>query len=339
MTGEPNIYQRILAVASRIKSFEKDGKNTQFNFRYAGIEAIIERIQPICIENGIALVCEAYTDNTVLTFQGGKGENHISTCFVTLHAINVDNPEERVSVSMPGHGYDSLDKGIFKAISGARKYAIFGMFNLMAGDDDPERDEPTRKPATTPARIAPMQQEQWKEICGIGQDFGLTKQEFNKIVSDWHHVDDPRNMNIDQAQLTLEYMRKKYKTDGPDLAENPDFYGDDPPTSQPPTAPPDPDGYATDEDYYGKGKGKGKGNAKPKASSGGYISAKQIALIHVAMGKLKYYEKNDKEAFYNCINGILAKLHQERIISLSSCPKSTGKILIDHLMDITGMNK
>jgi hypothetical protein len=50
----------------------------------------------------------------------------------------VDNPEDRVSAQTYGFGLDGQDKGVYKAISGARKYGIFGLLNLMAGDDDPE---------------------------------------------------------------------------------------------------------------------------------------------------------------------------------------------------------
>ena len=138
MSKDKNIYQRITAVTDAIKAFEKDGTNTQFRFKYASIEDVVQTIQPICIEYGICLIQEAVTDGTIHKFQGSKNDNMISTCDVITHAVNMDDPTDSVTTHMPGQGYDSLDKGIFKAVSGARKYAIFGMFNLHAGDEEPD---------------------------------------------------------------------------------------------------------------------------------------------------------------------------------------------------------
>lgn len=133
-----NIYQRIAAVTAEVKAFEKDGTNPQFHFRFASIEQVVAVIQPICIKYGICLIQEATTDGTVHEFPGSKGINHISTCTVITHAINMDDPTDQVTTTMPGQGYDSLDKGISKAISGGRKYAIYGLFNMHAGDEEPD---------------------------------------------------------------------------------------------------------------------------------------------------------------------------------------------------------
>lgn len=134
-----NIYERIAAVTEEIGSFPKDGKNTQFNFRYAGIEQIILTIQPVCIKHGICLIQEAVSTG-VFENENKNGKVVLSCVDVLTHAINVDVPTDRVTTSTPAHGFDTLDKGIYKAISGGRKYAIFGMFNLMAGDEEPDAD-------------------------------------------------------------------------------------------------------------------------------------------------------------------------------------------------------
>ena len=134
-----NVYQRISAVANEIESFAKDGENRQFNFRYASIEKIIHELRPLCYKHGLAIVQGAELLN-VREFQGDRGVRYITEVVVTTTAINLDDPEDRHVVKTPGHGFDTLDKGVYKAISGARKYAIYGLFCLHAGDDDPEYD-------------------------------------------------------------------------------------------------------------------------------------------------------------------------------------------------------
>ena len=142
MTDKKNLYQRILAVTSEVGAFSKDGRNAFHNYQYASIEAVIAIIQPILVKHGVVLTYEVVScvQVPVRQFTQAKGwtENEVTQACVLMRVINADNPEETYSVKTYGFGIDSQDKGVFKAISGARKYGIFGMFNLMAGDDDPE---------------------------------------------------------------------------------------------------------------------------------------------------------------------------------------------------------
>ena len=141
MTGR-NIYQRILAVMQETGAFSKDGKNAFHNYKYASIEAIVATIQPILVRHGLVLMYDVSTCEQIpiRQFTQGKGwvENEVTRVTVITTVVNADEPTEQVSRQTFGFGIDSQDKGVYKAISGARKYGIFGMFNLMAGDDDPE---------------------------------------------------------------------------------------------------------------------------------------------------------------------------------------------------------
>jgi len=158
VTENKNIYQRILAVTESVGAFAKDGKNTFHNYAYASIEAIVADIQPELIKNGIALLFEVdeCVQMPVRQFTTAKGwnENEVTRVHIIMEAVNTDTPTDKVSKGVYGFGIDSQDKGIYKAISGARKYGIFGMFNLMSGDDDPEHDTGT-PPVHQPAQAKP----------------------------------------------------------------------------------------------------------------------------------------------------------------------------------------
>jgi hypothetical protein len=132
-----NIYQRILAVTADVKSFGKDSQNTQFNFKYASVEQVVAVISPVCVQHGIVLLFEADILPPATNINK-NGQIQLAMVMGKLTAVNVDEPSDRIVVSLPAAGFDTLDKGIYKALSGARKYAIFSMFNLMTGSDDPE---------------------------------------------------------------------------------------------------------------------------------------------------------------------------------------------------------
>ena len=150
MTSKLNIYQRIAKVTAAIGVFEKNGYNAHHKYKFAGIESVVAQIQPLCIEHGICLIQEA-VDGCMVS----NGDKILSVCVVVTSAINVDDPDDRHITKTIAHGWDSTDKGIYKANSGGRKYAIFGMFNLHAGEDDPEytSDKPqkrTERPSGAP---------------------------------------------------------------------------------------------------------------------------------------------------------------------------------------------
>jgi hypothetical protein len=132
-----NIYQRIMAVTDEVKSFGKDSRNDQFNFKYASVEQVVAVISPVCVRHGIVLLFEAEILPPA-TNKNKSGEIQLAMVIGKLTAVNAHDPSDRTAVSLPAAGFDTLDKGVYKALSGARKYAIFSMFNLMTGSDDPE---------------------------------------------------------------------------------------------------------------------------------------------------------------------------------------------------------
>lgn len=141
MTGK-NIYQRMADVTDKIGAFEKDGRNAHFNYKFAGIESIVRKLNPVLKECGVILVTTVVDIpqqiEVMQMSKAGWNKNQVTQVRIKATAINIDNPEETISVESYGFGVDSQDKGVYKAVSGARKYAIFLLFNLMSGADDPE---------------------------------------------------------------------------------------------------------------------------------------------------------------------------------------------------------
>jgi len=233
-----NIHQRILAVMQDTGAFGKDGKNTFHNYKYASVESIVAHIQPNLVKHGVALLYSVSecVQMPVRQFTQGKGwvENEVTRATVQVSAVNVDDPKDFVCCQTFGFGLDSQDKGIYKAISGARKYGIFGMFNLMAGDDDPEyapQDAPkaptTRRPApapksspqppTTPNTGAPMiPKEKRGHLMGLFKDcnlrerdqyIGFTNEVLNRAGQG--SVTSTKDLTLRQADLIIDALEEK----------------------------------------------------------------------------------------------------------------------------------
>ena len=132
-----NIYQRMHAVMQAVSYVQKEDKKVNNQYTFVSHDAVTAKIRPALIENGIITVPR------VIKWQqdGNRTEADIEIDFV-----NIDKPEERVTVSMFGFGIDPQDKGPGKAISYAVKYALLKAFSLETGDD-PERDQHDHKPS------------------------------------------------------------------------------------------------------------------------------------------------------------------------------------------------
>ena len=132
-----NIYQRMHAVMKAVGYVQKEDKKVNNQYTFVSHDAVTGKIRPALIEAGIITVPRVVK----WAQDGNRTEVNVEVDFV-----NIDKPEERITVPMFGFGIDQQDKGPGKAISYAVKYALLKAFSLETGDD-PEKDIIDHKPA------------------------------------------------------------------------------------------------------------------------------------------------------------------------------------------------
>ncbi len=135
MSGK-NIHQRIAAVMEAVTYVQKEKKLVNKQYRFVSHDAVTAAIQPELVKNGIVAI-PSVTNHT----QDGNR----TSVDLKIDFVNVDKPDDKVSVDMFGYGVDAQDKGPGKAFSYAKKYAFLQLFCLSTGDD-PERDNIDHKP-------------------------------------------------------------------------------------------------------------------------------------------------------------------------------------------------
>lgn len=138
-----NIHQRMLAVMTDISYVQKSEKKVNEQYRFVTHDSVTAMVR------GALLTHRIVATTHVL---GHTQDGNRTSVDIRVEFINVDSPEDRVTVNAFGYGIDPQDKGPGKAISYAVKYAYLKAFALETGDD-PERDSIDHKPATpaTPA--------------------------------------------------------------------------------------------------------------------------------------------------------------------------------------------
>ena len=135
------IFEAINGVMADIGAIRKEDDNTYDKYKYRGIDAVYNAVQPALIKNGVFIV-----PNVVSMEQGDraskKGDMQIHTKVrveYTLYATDGSS----ITASFPGEAIDRSDKSINKAMTAAYKYMIFELFCIPTEDlNDADADSP-----------------------------------------------------------------------------------------------------------------------------------------------------------------------------------------------------
>ncbi len=132
-----SLYQKIHALMEAVPRIAKDKTNTGGgNYKYASEEIIKETLHPLLVEHRLLFVP---SKQTLLRLDPPSGDKKmaLTTISCTFLLIDVDTGAT-LPIEVLGSGSDSADKGIYKAITGALKYALTTLLVVPTGSD-PER--------------------------------------------------------------------------------------------------------------------------------------------------------------------------------------------------------
>ena len=166
----PMIFKAINKVMSEVGFIGKDSKNQSQGFKYRGIDAVMNALNPALIRNGVfavPTVLEQKREERV----NGKGTTLIYSILKVRYRFCAEDGSF-IESTVIGEGMDSGDKASNKAMSVAFKYACFQVFCIPTEElmDDPDKechevapkmDEATTK-AIADARIQ-MKALKWEE--------------------------------------------------------------------------------------------------------------------------------------------------------------------------------
>lgn len=133
------IHELIGKAMREIGAIGKDSVNSQQKFKYRGIDAVYNALNPVMAKYGM-FICPEVLDQQReerQTANGGLLKYTILTIKYTVYAPDGSN----IAVTVVGEGMDSGDKSSNKAMSIAMKYAMFQLFFIPTEDlKDPDAD-------------------------------------------------------------------------------------------------------------------------------------------------------------------------------------------------------
>lgn len=135
-----NIYQRINQVRKEVGYVKKEA-NVQ-GYKAVTHDDVTAALRKALINAGIVVTqtLSKSETSTVGATKSGAVQRMFDAIF-DVSFINIDEPKDRLTISVPAQAIDTSDKATGKAMSYAMKYAMLKTFNLETGENEESKQE------------------------------------------------------------------------------------------------------------------------------------------------------------------------------------------------------
>ena len=141
--GRPQIYGLIGKAMREIGAIGKDSTNAQQGFKYRGIDAVYNALNPVMAKYGLFITPEIIDHKreertSTKTYNNQTKVTTLLYSIVTIRYTVFAPDGSSVQMTVIGEGMDSGDKATNKAMSIAMKYAMFQLFMIPTEAVDPD---------------------------------------------------------------------------------------------------------------------------------------------------------------------------------------------------------
>jgi hypothetical protein len=140
-----NIYQRVAAVMKEVAYVQKDTSVTEGgNYKAVTHDMVTAVVRPHFVKFGIVIqprvVHAEFIDTGRKSSRGNPAMRYEGRFEVDF--VNIDNPVDRITITVDAHADDYGDKAPGKALSYAVKGAVLKLLMLETGENDESRIAP-----------------------------------------------------------------------------------------------------------------------------------------------------------------------------------------------------
>lgn len=166
------VYTAFAAAMRDIKAVGKDGKNTQQNYNFRGIDGVLNAVGPVFRDHGLFILPEVLDHN--LTATPRQNKSPVISVIIKIRYTIVHEDGSSFSGVTVGEGNDYSDKATSKATSVALRTFLIQSLALPTHDRDPDEDSIERG-APQQSR-PPSVPENWAEYVQGAEQSGNVKQ-------------------------------------------------------------------------------------------------------------------------------------------------------------------
>lgn len=175
-TKVATIHEALVAFQAECPAVYKSQKHQQ-GFKFATLEDWTDTVGPILAKHGLALVT-SYTDAVELEKVVQRSGSEWFRVRVRATGTLYHASGESITFEAFGEGADPSDKGIYKALTGARKYLLAAVSGAATTDDPesgrqseeaPRAAAPKAAPTPAPAAASPPRPKAAAAVITAGQ--------------------------------------------------------------------------------------------------------------------------------------------------------------------------
>jgi len=198
---ELNIYQRLNKIRVAVSYIQKDAAVQ--GYKAITHDMVTSEVRPHLIEYGVIVVPRQITGELRETGKKTSKDTPVTIYVATyeIDFVNIDNPDDKVTVTIGSAAEDQNDKGPGKAVSYATKTAMLKLFSIETGESDESRQE--HKPSY-------ITDKQHSTIVDMMIDTGADEAKFLKYlkVDSLEHIQE-KKFNIAIAALKAKKTKKE----------------------------------------------------------------------------------------------------------------------------------
>jgi len=157
---------KLAEIMGEVERIPKNGWNENSKYKYCMESDVVDAIRQELSKRKILLITNQRL-REVREHEARSGNKvYITYCEFDFTFFDGETGEVLV-ITNGGEGSDSLDKGLYKAITGAKKYVLMNTFLIPTGDD-PEKDNSdssSKKPAAPKKDLRVECQKMMIEMC------------------------------------------------------------------------------------------------------------------------------------------------------------------------------
>lgn len=143
--SEANLFQRINEVRKAIEYIQKD-KNVSTgasgSYKAVSHDQVTGMVRDHMVKHGIVsypVLVDSLMNPPLMNVDGTQSKQMRYEATYDFYFVNIDKPEDKLTIRIQAHAMDNADKAPGKALSYAKKYAILKLFEIETGEDDESR--------------------------------------------------------------------------------------------------------------------------------------------------------------------------------------------------------
>lgn len=141
-TNKMNIFKKLNDVMNDLGWVEKDGTVTiGQSYKYASESAFIAAVRPLFVQYGLVFYPAEIINHNVIEYNNNKGNKTFLTTIGVRYIFGDVDSGQTIEVEVMAQGSDNGDKGVYKALTGAFKYALRQTLMIGTGDDPEGTDD------------------------------------------------------------------------------------------------------------------------------------------------------------------------------------------------------